>query len=161
MLNRLKNLTQRVGGSNKCIDKWLHARKELLVTYCTVIGVKPQKPKHTPFNEKALENFKQNLIDYLLAGHFQIYDTIIQQAEGQSSPKMALTTEIYPKLENNTEHIMKWHDNDLNVTTDDEESYLKFNLALSDIGEALDTRFKLEDQLIQWAWQAVAPESKK
>ncbi|MCX2956494.1 MAG: Rsd/AlgQ family anti-sigma factor, partial [Candidatus Regiella insecticola] len=42
-----------------------------------------------------------------------------------------------------------------------DESYSKLNLALSDIGEALDTRFKLEDQLIQWSWPAVAPESKK
>lgn len=43
MLNRLESLTQRVGGSNELIDQWLHARKELLVSYCTVIGIKPQK----------------------------------------------------------------------------------------------------------------------
>lgn len=107
MLNRLESLTQRVGGSNELIDQWLHARKELLVSYCTVIGIKPQKGKHTPLNEKALENFCHNLVDYLSSGHFHIYDRIIKQVEGASSPKMALTTKVYPALKITPK--LSWH----------------------------------------------------
>ncbi|AJJ10649.1 regulator of sigma D [Yersinia rohdei] len=156
MLNRLENLTQRVGGSNELIDQWLHARKELLVSYCAVIGIKPQKEKHTPLNGKALENFCHNLVDYLSSGHFQIYDRIIKQVEGASSPKMTLTTKFYPALQNNTQTIMAFHDSYTNIEIDD-DNCTEFQQALSDIGESLDARFKLEDQLIQWAaesWQA-------
>ncbi|WP_145509415.1 sigma D regulator [Yersinia rochesterensis] len=159
MLNRLESLTQRVGGSNELIDQWLHARKELLVSYCTVIGIKPQKEKHTPLNEKALENFCHNLVDYLSSGHFNIYDRIIKQVEGASSPKMALTTKVYPALKNNTQTIMAFHDRYTNIEIDD-DSCAEFQQALSDIGESLDARFRLEDQLIQWAaesWQAAQP----
>lgn len=31
MLNQLDNLTERVRGSNKLVDRWLHVRKHLLV----------------------------------------------------------------------------------------------------------------------------------
>ncbi|PSH21228.1 anti-RNA polymerase sigma 70 factor [Yersinia pseudotuberculosis] len=156
MLNRLESLTQRVGGSNELIDQWLHARKELLVSYCTVIGIKPQKEKHTPLNAKTLENFCHNLVDYLSSGHFYIYDRIIKEVEGASSPKMALTAKIHPALKNNTQTIMAFHDRYTNIEIDD-DSCTEFQQALSDIGEALDARFRLEDQLIQWAaesWQA-------
>ncbi|CNI38858.1 Rsd/AlgQ family anti-sigma factor [Yersinia pekkanenii] len=161
MLNRLESLTQRVGGSNELIDQWLYARKELLVSYCAVIGIKPQKEKHTPLNEKALENFCHNLVDYLSSGHFHIYDRIIKQVEGESSPKMALTTKFYPALKNNTQTIMAFHDCYTNIEIDD-DSCTEFQQALSDIGETLDARFRLEDQLIQWAaesWQAAHPVS--
>lgn len=163
MLNRLESLTQRVGGSNELIDQWLHARKELLVSYCTVIGLKPQKEKRTPLNDKALENFCHNLVDYLSSGHFHIYDRIIQEVEGTSSPKMALTTKVHPALKNNTQTIMAFHDRYTNIEID-QDICLEFHQALSDIGEALDARFKLEDQLIQWAaesWQAAQPENKE
>lgn len=33
MLNQLENLTERVGGSNKLVDRWLDVRKHLLVAY--------------------------------------------------------------------------------------------------------------------------------
>ena len=33
MLNQLENLTERVGGSNELVDRWLHVRKHLLVAH--------------------------------------------------------------------------------------------------------------------------------
>ncbi len=33
MLNQLENLTERVGGSNELVDRWLQVRKHLLVAY--------------------------------------------------------------------------------------------------------------------------------
>lgn len=57
MLNRLERLTQRVGGSNELVDQWLQARKQLLVAYCTLVGLKPNKEKHTPLNEKRWRTF--------------------------------------------------------------------------------------------------------
>ena len=33
MLNQLDNLAERVRGSNKLVDRWLHVRKHLLVAY--------------------------------------------------------------------------------------------------------------------------------
>nr|MCX3331009.1 Rsd/AlgQ family anti-sigma factor [Bacillus pacificus] len=82
MPNRLERLTQRVGGSNELGEQWLQARKQLLGAYCTLVGPKPNKEKHTPLNEKALDDFCQSLVDYLSAGHFSIYERILHKLEG-------------------------------------------------------------------------------
>ena len=43
MLNQLESLTERVRGSNKLVDRWLHVRKHLLVAYYNLVGIKPGK----------------------------------------------------------------------------------------------------------------------
>ncbi|WP_447867971.1 sigma D regulator [Rahnella bonaserana] len=159
MLNRLERLTQRVGGSNELVDQWLQARKELLVSYCTLVGLKPNKEKHTPLNEKALDNFCHNLVDYLSAGHFHLYQRVIDEAEGASSPVKLQAAKIYPALELNTEAIMAFHDSYTENDIDDDNAFA-FHYALSDVGEALDARFQLEDQLIILAFDRSNHEEK-
>ncbi len=81
MLNQLDNLTERVRGSNKLVDRWLHVRKHLLVAYYNLVGIKPGKESYMRLNEKALDDF-QSLVDYLSAGHFSIYERILHKLEG-------------------------------------------------------------------------------
>ncbi len=84
MLNQLESLTERVGGSNKLVDRWLHVRKHLLVAYYNLVGIKPGKESYMRLNEKALDDFCQSLVDYLSDGHFNIYERIIREMEGQA-----------------------------------------------------------------------------
>ena len=49
MLNQLDNLTERVRGSNKLVDRWLHVRKHLLVAYYNLVGIKPGKESYMRF----------------------------------------------------------------------------------------------------------------
>lgn len=53
MLNQLENLTERVGGSNKLVDRWLDVRKHLLVAYYNLVGIKPGKESYMRLNESA------------------------------------------------------------------------------------------------------------
>ena len=149
MLNQLESLTERVGGSNELIDQWLHARKHLLVAYYHMVGIKPNKESHTALDEKALDNFCHNLVDYLSSGHFNIYERIISEMEG-SSPHLA-ATHLYSQLEANTQKIMNFYDSHLESAIDD-DNYIEFQNALSGIGEALESRFTLEDKLILLAY---------
>ncbi len=52
-----------------------------------------------------------------------------------------------PQLEANTQQIMDDYDSSLE-TAIDHDNYLEFQQVLSDIGEALEARFVLEDKLI-------------
>ena len=148
MLNQLENLTERVGGSNKLVDRWLHVRKHLLVAYYNLVGIKPGKESYMRLNEKALDDFCQSLVDYLSNGHFNIYVRFIREMEG-NSPYLA-ATKLYPLLEANTQQIMDYYDSTLENAID-QDNYLEFQQALSDIGEALEQRFTLEDNLIALA----------
>ncbi|WP_039054709.1 Rsd/AlgQ family anti-sigma factor [Enterobacter sp. Bisph1] len=145
MLNQLESLTERVRGNNKLVDHWLQARKQLLVSYYNLVGIKPGKGSYMQLNEKALDDFCHNLVEYLSAGHFNIYERIINDLEG-SSPLFA-ATQLYPMLKANTEEIMNYYDSSLENAIDD-DNCLEFQQALSDIGEALAARFTLEDKLI-------------
>ncbi|MEB6381579.1 sigma D regulator [Leclercia adecarboxylata] len=148
MLNQLENLTERVGGSNNLVDRWLNLRKHLLVAYYNLVGIKPGKESYMRLNEKALDDFCQGLVDYLSNGHFNIYERIIREMEG-NSPFLA-ATKLYPLLEANTQQIMDYYDSTLENAID-QDNYLQFQQALSDIGEALEQRFTLEDNLIALA----------
>ncbi|PAN76135.1 Rsd/AlgQ family anti-sigma factor [Enterobacter cloacae] len=145
MLNQLESLTERVRGSNKLVDRWLHVRKHLLVTYYNLVGIKPGKESFMRLNEKALDDFCQSLVDYLSDGHFNIYERIIREMEG-TTPYLA-ASKLYPLLEANTQQIMDYYDSTLENAID-HDNYLEFQQALSDLGEALEERFTLEDKLI-------------
>ncbi len=142
MLNQLENLTERVGGNNKLVDRWLLVRKHLLVAYYNLVGLKPGKESFMRLNEKALDDFCQSLVDYLSSGHFNIYERIIGEMEG-STPLLA-ATKIYPQLEANTQQMMDYYDTCLENAID-HDNYLEFQQALSDIGESLEARFALEE----------------
>ena len=145
MLNQLESLTERVRGSNKLVDRWLHVRKHLLVAYYNLVGIKPGKESFMRLNEKALDDFCQSLVDYLSDGHFNIYERIIREVEG-TTPYLA-ASKLYPLLEANTQQIMDYYDSTLENAID-HDNYLEFQQALSDLGEALEERFTLEDRLI-------------
>jgi len=145
MLNQLESLTERVRGSNKLVDRWLHVRKHLLVAYYNLVGIKPGKESFMRLNEKALDDFCQGLVDYLSDGHFNIYERIIREMEG-TKPYLA-ASKLYPLLEANTQQIMDYYDSALENAID-HDNYLEFQRALSDLGEALEERFTLEDKLI-------------
>ena len=145
MLNQLESLTEHVGGSNKLVDRWLHVRKHLLVAYYNLVGIKPGKESFMRLNEKALDDFCQSLVDYLSDGHFNIYERIIREMEG-TSPYLT-ASKLYPLLEANTQQIMNYYDSTLENAID-HDNYLEFQQALSDLGEALEERFSLEDKLI-------------
>lgn len=145
MLNQLENLTERVGGSNELVDQWLHARKHVLVAYYNLVGLKPNKESHTALDEKALDTFCQSLVDYLSSGHFNIYNRIMSKLEGEN-PSSSVT-QIYAKLEKNTQEIMDLYDSHLENAIEADD-WSGFQQVLSQVGESLETHFSLEDKLI-------------
>ncbi len=130
------------------MDRWLHVRKHLLVAYYNLVGIKPGKESFMRLNEKALDDFCQSLVDYLSDGHFNIYERIIREMEG-TTPYLT-ASKLYPLLEANTQQIMDYYDSTLENAID-HDNYLEFQQALSDLGEALEERFTLEDKLIALA----------
>ncbi len=154
MLNQLESLTERVKGHHRLVDRWLNIRKHLLVAYYNLVGLKPGKESFMRLNEKALDDFCQRLVDYLSAGHFSIYERIIHKMEGNSP--LLNADKIWPLLDANTQQIMDYYDSALENAIDQDNVYA-FQQALSDIGEALEARFLLEDQLIMLTFEALVP----
>ena len=148
MLNQLKSLTERVDGSNELVGQWLLQRKHLLVAWYNLVGLKPGKNSLAAIDEMALDAFCQGLVDYLSAGHFHIYARII--GEIKENYAQLATTQICPQLETNTQQIMAYYDLHLESAFEHDDFTL-FQQALSGLGEAMESRFALEDKLILMA----------
>ncbi|MEE3653019.1 MULTISPECIES: sigma D regulator [unclassified Brenneria] len=148
MLNQLQSLTELVGGNNALIDQWLQARKQLLIAYYRLVGIKPNKETHSLLDEDALDDFCQKLVDYLSIGHFHVYERMLREAGELSEQKQAFFSQFEQALTHNTQRIMASYDSHLAAAID-HDNCIKFQQALSSVGETLAERFSLEDKVIR------------
>lgn len=147
MLEKCKNAKERWGGVHHLIDNWLSERQELIMLMVAINGLNEYTPKNTPLSVK-IQAFCQVMMDYLSAGHFEIYEQLMREAdEFHDENGKALINRLYPKIEATTDLALQFNDD-----YDTEHCEQKLNdlpKRLSELGEALEVRFELEDQLIE------------
>jgi len=86
----------------------------------------------------------QILVDYVSAGHFEVYEQLLQEGMEFNDGGIELARSIYPRIEKNTQVCLEFNDGCEAVS-----SVKMLNSSLSELGEALEERFMLEDQLIE------------
>ncbi len=149
MLENCKSVKERWGGVSKILDGWLQQRQELIVEFCTVSGVHDSTSALALDTEEGLRHFCELMVDYISAGHFEVYDHLIQEAEEfNDGSGMEVARCIYPQISKTTELVLAFNDRFDALLNGDSPSS---NLAreLSGLGETLVSRFDLEDQLIE------------
>ena len=147
MLTKLEQARDTWGGSHTAIDGWLAERQHLIVQYCKLAGMPPydQERKLLPSRD-VLENFCEVLVDYVSAGHFEVYDQIVAQCTINGDRNMALAQQLHPRLTDTTDAALEF--NDRYADHYDSEQLDEFYRDLTALGRALETRFALEDQMI-------------
>ncbi len=147
MLTRQEQAQQKYGGANTVIDTWLAERQELLVKYCQLAGLPPFESDKNSLPDYALiTDFCQILIDYLSAGHFEVYDDIVQQCSMHGKDSAALAQNLYPKITETTQVLVDFNDKYSNLPAD--AALAGFDHDLSNVGAILEQRMELEDELI-------------
>jgi len=143
--NESETISEHWGTVDKLVEKWLHERQEVILLLCAVDGLKEYTPKNTPTSIK-IQALCQTLIDYVSAGHFEIYDELMSEAE-DFGDDTELAKSLYPKIEVTTDIVVKFNDKyDSPEHCDELMSSLPADLSY--LGEKLEDRFELEDQLI-------------
>lgn len=147
MLTRLEKAQEKWGGSHSIIDNWLTERQELLVLFCRIAGFSPyEKKDHALPDQLQIQNFCQILMDYLSAGHFEVYDDIANACKDRGPESQKLANSLYPRISDTTDIALDFNDKYAEVSKDDLLD--EFDNDLSKLGEALELRFELEDELI-------------
>ncbi|AQT60896.1 MAG TPA: Rsd/AlgQ family anti-sigma factor [Cellvibrio sp.] len=142
MLENCKSAKERWGGVSEIIDRWLEERQQMLVQYCALSGL-DQDLSDLQRGEK-LRSFCQILVDYVSAGHFEVYDQLIKEGrEFDDADALQEAGKLYDVVDTTTEKLLDF--NDKYLETDDLSS-LTNDLSL--LGEALEVRFSAEDRLI-------------
>ncbi len=136
------------------IDEWLQQRQHLIVQYCSICGVHEQI-NDSPTKIQRLKSFCQTLVDYASAGHFEIYKQLVQEAEQSNPSASAAAEQTLPLIQETTEILLDFNDR---YETEELTEAMQITLAkhLSKLGEAMVTRFDLEDQLVGLAHHSEA-----
>ncbi|RJG12968.1 sigma D regulator [Pseudomonas cavernicola] len=143
MLESCQNAQERWGGVHLLIDRWLQERHELVRTY-DVLNDSPQPPAA---NALALQRFCEVLVDYVSAGHFEVYEQLTSEAKAFGDQRgLELAKQIYPRIEAITEVALSFNDRFDNGDCRDSVS---LGVELKRLGQLLHERFELEDCLIE------------
>jgi regulator of sigma D len=142
MLENCKSAKERWGGVNEIIDRWLEERQQLLVRYCSLSGLEASMADQQRGDK--LKEVCQILVDYVSAGHFEIYDQLIKEGrEFQDKEALQEAGALFKTIDKTTEKLLDF--NDKYLETDDLGS---IDADLSRLGETLETRFAAEDRMI-------------
>ncbi len=150
MLNKFKQTQEQWGGSSEVIDHWLETRQELIVEYCKLAALQPSSTKSSlsslPTSEE-LQNFCQHVVDYISEGHFKIYDMVMDKWRSTGFEATDDINHTYARIVLTTEPLLNFTDKYAAVSEDD--TLDSFDSDLSLIGEIIEVRFEVEDELIQ------------
>lgn len=146
MLTRIEQAEKKWGGINKLIDSWLTERKELLVQYCKLAALPPFERADNALPAcQDIKTFCQILMDYASTGHFELYDKILDEcSEGSKDEKSV--EEITAQIKATTDTALSFNDSYAELNEDEDMAGFIRNLTL--LGEKLEERFELEDQLL-------------
>ncbi|MDV3504166.1 sigma D regulator [Marinobacter sp. M-5] len=146
MLENCRNARERWGGVSELIDRWLKERQELLVHYCELSG-ETDYSQTEALREKFVR-LCEVLVDYVSAGHFEIYEQLIQEAREFNDGGLELAAKLYPRISQTTETALNFNDR-LNGQSLSEAQVRELFAQLSELGEILESRFEMEDYLIE------------
>lgn len=143
MLDNCKSARELWGGVSEIIDRWLLDRQSLLVEYCdlgALSGIEPNSPERPA----RLRRLCQLLVDYVSAGHFEIYDKLVREGqEFDNQEALQEAANLFAVIDKTTGVALDF--NDKYLETDDLGT---LDADLSRLGETLETRFRAEDRMI-------------
>ena len=143
MLESCQNAQERWGGVNLLIDRWLQERQELISSYDAVHAA----PQASAAATQALQRFCEVLVDYVSAGHFEVYEQLTNEAKAFDDQRgLELAKKIYPRIDAITEVALSFNDRCDNGDCRDNASQAH---ELKQLGQLLHERFDLEDCLIE------------
>lgn len=135
---------ERRAQSRQLVEKLLNERAHMLVLFCRAAGLDSDR-RSKPV-EKVVQEFCQLLVDYVAAGHFAVYERIVNGKERRERV-VQVADEIYPDIATTTTAALDF--NDKYESPQKAQDLEQFTKDLSRLGEYLATRIELEDKLLK------------
>lgn len=146
MLENCKNARERWGGVHQLIDRWLAERQTLLVHY-SALANDAGLAGHSEARAAQVQRFCQLLMDYVSAGHFEVYNQLADEARAFGDGSERLLEALLPELNRSLDTALDFNDT-YDSSAHCATAWKDLPHKLSVLGEALAGRFNLEDRLI-------------
>ncbi len=133
---------ERRGRTRQLIEHIVEERRELLVSLNRVAGLQPFQDEGSVRDH--LKEFCEVLVDYVAAGHFELYEQIEAGTERRRRV-VDVAERLYPEFVKSTETAIRFNDRfELGFPA---ENLAHLAETLSYLGEQIANRMELEDRL--------------
>ncbi|MBZ9538722.1 sigma D regulator [Modicisalibacter tunisiensis] len=156
MLEDCKTAQERWGGVHRLIDRWLEERRVMLVVFTELRQACEVDPE--AIGKSQIDRFSELLMDYISAGHFEIYPQLREEARHfEDEAALALAGRLLERLEMSTAMVLDF-DRDFSTPTRCQHFATRLPAWLQRLDRGLSERFSLEDQLIARLHAAHSPQ---
>jgi regulator of sigma D len=138
-----ENPRKQFAAVEELLTHWLKERRAVLAKY-TEIVVSTGSSISEPELQQRQSDLCVLLVDYISAGHFEVFHELLVEAESFGDGSEKLATRAMPAIGDTTEVILAYEEK-YNSGANDPRTLER---DLSALGEVLESRFMLEDQLI-------------
>lgn len=157
MLEDCKNALERWGGVHSLIDRWLDERRELLVDFVELKQACDIELEAV--SKSRIDAFSELLMDYISAGHFEVYPQLREESKAFDDDEgLLLAEQLLERLEMSTELVLDF-DADYASPVRCKQHLARLPAWLDRLAKGLTERFTLEDQLIARLHAAHAPQA--
>jgi regulator of sigma D len=143
MPNKRNDAKQQFQAVEDLLTRWLKERRAVLGKYTEII-VTLDSHADPEVLEQRQKMLCELLVDYVSAGHFEVFHELANEAESFGDDSCALTEKLMPAIGDTTEVILAYEEK----YGDGQGQLQKLKRDLSALGEVLESRFVLEDRLI-------------
>lgn len=155
MLEDCKTAQERWGGVHALIDRWLEQRYDMLVTlvdlreFCDA--------DLSAVSKTRIDTFSEALMDYISAGHFEIYPQLREEAKAfEDREALAVADKLLARVDASTQLVLDF-DNEYATPSRCQRYTDRLPGWLEKLGGSMTERFDLEDQLISRLHAAHTP----
>lgn len=146
MLSRSKRTREGWHKVDDMVRRWMQQRIQLTQDFEAVVS-----PSSDICNNQELSvcirRFCQTLVDYVSAGHFEVYNELISEAREFNDGSLGTGIDLCRAIEQSTDLAVEF--NDRFEQLEHSRSLLaELPEALGNLGKTLNSRFELEDHLI-------------
>ena len=135
--------TSQFQAVEELLTRWLKERRALLARF-TEIAVALDSNADDHALRQRQDSLCELLVDYVSAGHFEVFHELINEAEAFADGSDDLARKIIPSIGDTTEVVLAYEEK--YSGEDNHKDTLKRDL--SALGEVLESRFVMEDRLI-------------
>lgn len=143
MLEKCKNAKERWGGVSDLIDGWLEERQRVISLFVHL----PNELVNEELDSQ-VQRFCQVLMDYISSGHFGVYEQLISNASEFDENSVQQGQELLNAIQVSTDTALDFNDGLVSLEQPTVRVIKELSDRLSDLGEALEERFELEDKMI-------------
>jgi len=138
---------ERRARTRKEIKQLIEDRNTVLSQYYNLAKLTEDPDDDLGNTADLLEEFCQELVDYMATGHFEIYRRIEDGSERRDEI-LTLAEKIMPSINNTTQVAIAFNDLYDDTSNLDKDAAKQLPGYLAKLGEELATRIDLEDQFI-------------